>query len=166
VADIPLFHSIAQTSATFVAIIAGFYATKIISLSNDKRRILQRINALDNEIQAKKVYLEGLENTESDTVNRWDKKYVSGFINYIYNNFNAYEQIHSFEDLREWYKKYYDQSITENEERILKENSPQDKGFYQRFSMVLIISLTLSSMCERNSITSSITDLLKTVRIP
>jgi hypothetical protein len=42
-----------------------------------------------------------------------------------YSNFNAYEQIHSFEDLRKWYKKYYGQSITENEERILKENSPQ-----------------------------------------
>ena len=124
-ADIPLFHSIAQTSATFVAIIAGFYTTKIISLSNDKRRILQRINELDNEIQAKKVYLEGLKNTESDTTNRWDREYVSGFINYIYSNFNAYEQIHSFEDLRKWYKKYYGQSLTENEERILKENSPQ-----------------------------------------
>ena len=69
--DISLFHSIAQTSATFVAIIAGFYTTKIVTLSNDKRRILQRINELDNELQVKQVYLEGLKKTESDTVNNW-----------------------------------------------------------------------------------------------
>jgi hypothetical protein len=85
--DIPLFHSIAQTSATFVAIIAGFYTTKIISLSNDKRRILQRINELDNEIQAKRVYLEELKKTESDTINTWEREGIDALIDLVRGDF-------------------------------------------------------------------------------
>jgi hypothetical protein len=121
--DIPLFHSIAQTSATFVAIIAGFYTTKIIALSNDKRRILQRINELDNELQVKKVYLEGLKKTESDTVNNWDEERIDAVINYVRDDFYVYEQVHSFEELRDWLNEYYG-PLTTNQESLLKVRAP------------------------------------------
>ena len=123
VADIPLLHTIAQTSATFVAIIAGFYTTKIISLSNEQRRILQRINELDNELQEKTVYYNSLKETESETENRWDEEIINGFIEHITGDFYIYEQIKSIEDLREWFPKLYDQPLTENQDRILKERA-------------------------------------------
>lgn len=48
--DIPLMHAIAQSSATFVAILAGFYIAKILSISGDMRRITVKIREYDNEI--------------------------------------------------------------------------------------------------------------------
>lgn len=41
--DTQLMLTIAQASATFVAIMAGFFTTKIISISSDKKRIESRI---------------------------------------------------------------------------------------------------------------------------
>jgi hypothetical protein len=120
IADIPLFHTIAQTSATFVAIVAGFYTLKIVTLSNDKRRLLQRINELDNEFRAKDDYLKELKKSESDIDNESDKDTIRHLIEYITDDYDKYENIHSFEDLKKWFEKYYGFLPTDNQERILK----------------------------------------------
>ncbi len=42
--------TIAQISATFIAITAGFYTTKIISIINDKSRVKGRAKELEAEL--------------------------------------------------------------------------------------------------------------------
>ena len=42
-----LMTTIAQISATFIAITAGFYTTKIVSIINDKSRIKGRTKELE-----------------------------------------------------------------------------------------------------------------------
>lgn len=46
--------TIAQVSATFVAIIAGFYTTKVISISSEKQRIRNKIGEIDAELRERK----------------------------------------------------------------------------------------------------------------
>lgn len=50
--DIPLMNTIAQSSATFIAITAGFFTTKIISLSTEKSRLERRKNEIESELRA------------------------------------------------------------------------------------------------------------------
>jgi hypothetical protein len=45
-----LMLTIAQVSATFVAIIAGFYTTKILSISSEKQRVRNKIKEIEAEI--------------------------------------------------------------------------------------------------------------------
>ena len=89
----------------------------------DKRRILQRINELDNEIQAKRVYLEGLKKTESDTINTWDREGIDALIDLVRGDFYVYEQVHSFEELRDWLNKHY-WPLTKNQESLLRDRAP------------------------------------------
>jgi hypothetical protein len=105
--------------ATFVAIIAGFYTTKVISLTSDKRRILHKINALDIEIQTKNDYLESLKKTQSDTLNREDTEGIDAFIEFVKSEFYLYLQ----NSLREFFNKQFKQPITENQERILRDRT-------------------------------------------
>jgi ABC-type multidrug transport system fused ATPase/permease subunit len=124
VADIPLFHTVAQTSAAFVAIVAGFYTLKIVTLSNNKRRLLQRINELDNELREKDDYLKSLKEIESNKVKESDEETIDEFIEYVKSDFPVYERIHSFEDLIGWYNEHFEPPLTANQERILKEKAP------------------------------------------
>ena len=58
-ADTQLMLTIAQASATFVAIMAGFFTTKVISISSDRKRIENKITE-DNIIrQGKEVKIRG-----------------------------------------------------------------------------------------------------------
>ena len=54
VLDIPLMHAIAQVSATFIAIIAGFYTSKILSIASDKNRLTAKIKEIQNEVKWRK----------------------------------------------------------------------------------------------------------------
>jgi ABC-type multidrug transport system fused ATPase/permease subunit len=124
VADIPLFHTVSQTSAAFVAIVAGFYTLKIVTLSNDKRRLLQRINELDNELREKDDYLKSLKEIDSNAVKESDEEIIDEFIEYVKSEFPVYERIYTFEDLRGWYNEHFKPPLTANQERILKEKAP------------------------------------------
>jgi hypothetical protein len=48
--DETLMSSLTQSAATFVAILAGFYTTKILTIAGDKSRIEHKINYLKSEI--------------------------------------------------------------------------------------------------------------------
>ena len=49
--DTSLMFTLAQVSATFVAIISGFYTSKIISISSEKQRIRNKIAEIDAELK-------------------------------------------------------------------------------------------------------------------
>jgi hypothetical protein len=46
----PLMSALTQSAATFVAILAGFYTTKILTIAGDKNRIEHKMNYLKSEI--------------------------------------------------------------------------------------------------------------------
>lgn len=46
----PLMSALTQSAATFVAILAGFYTTKILTIASDKNRIEHKMNYLKSEI--------------------------------------------------------------------------------------------------------------------
>jgi hypothetical protein len=48
--DETLMSSLTQSAATFVAILAGFYTTKILTIAGDKSRIEHKINYSKSEI--------------------------------------------------------------------------------------------------------------------
>lgn len=50
-ADTQLMYTIAQVSAAFVAIIVGFYTSRILSLSSERQRIQNKISEIDAEIE-------------------------------------------------------------------------------------------------------------------
>jgi hypothetical protein len=52
--DISLMLTIAEVSATFVAIVSGLYTSKIISLSSDKQKIRGRIQEIDAELKPRR----------------------------------------------------------------------------------------------------------------
>ncbi len=58
-ADTQLMYTIAQVSAAFVAIIAGFYTSRILSLSSEKQRIQNKISEIETEIDERSKTAEG-----------------------------------------------------------------------------------------------------------
>jgi hypothetical protein len=45
-------------------------------------------------------------------------------IDLLKSDFYVFEQIHSFEDIKKWFMKLYDNPLSENQEKILKDRFP------------------------------------------
>ena len=121
-----LMPTIAQTAATFVAILAGFYTTKIISIAGDKNRIENKLQEINLEIILTKKNIEIIENELNEIVNRDDESIVDNFIEYVIDEIRSslfYNDIpdYTFDNLKEEFIKYYDDSITENQAKKLEE---------------------------------------------
>ena len=48
--DVSLMNTIAQCSATFIAITAGFFTTKMISLSTERSRIQRKKSEIESQL--------------------------------------------------------------------------------------------------------------------
>ena len=93
--DVSLLLTISQASATFVAILAGFYTTKVLSISNEKKRLHSITKAIDNELRSRGRTVDEL-TAEIDSIhNRWDEETVQSFVKYILEEpfFNSRESI-------------------------------------------------------------------------
>lgn len=124
VVDTQLFLTIAQVSATFIAILAALYTTKIISLANEKNTILLKIKNLENEVQFRRKHLAELEKNISDIIKEDDEELIDSFIDHIKSDFFAFEQIFSFDDLKDWFTKLYF-PLSKDQEKILKDKFPR-----------------------------------------
>ena len=61
------FYSIAGCSATIIAIIGGFIASKLISISADRDKILDKIKEIEDELDMKtRQYNEAMEELNAD----------------------------------------------------------------------------------------------------
>lgn len=101
------------------------YTTKIISLANEKNTILQKIKSLENEVQFRRKHLAKLEENISDIIKADNEELIDSFIDYLKNDFFEFEQIFSFEGLKDSFTKLYDVPLSENQEKILKDRSPE-----------------------------------------
>jgi hypothetical protein len=114
--------ALAQVSATFIAITAGFYTTKIISITNDKARINGRIR----ELEAEYSIVEADSKTIRKQINLIDgtdaKENIKTFIaDLLRDSMLRSFRINTVDDLIVLYKKFYTRSPSELEEKIIKE---------------------------------------------
>ena len=74
-----LLTTIASISASFVAILGGFIASKLITISGERASTLEKIHSLSEEITVKTALKESLqyENDESDALDFIDSNFVS-----------------------------------------------------------------------------------------
>ncbi|MDQ6667836.1 MAG: hypothetical protein M3Y53_06370 [Thermoproteota archaeon] len=81
--DVPLMLSISSATATFVTILAGFYTTKIISISNEKRRICMKIKEIELELDSRKKYVAVLTSRMGEIRNACDQDLIESFEKYV-----------------------------------------------------------------------------------
>jgi hypothetical protein len=101
--------ALAQISATFIAITAGFYTTKVISITNDKSRINGRIKELETErsiVEAdSKTVQKQINLIEETDANEQVKMFFTSLLN---DSMLGSFKIETVDDLIEIYKKYYE----------------------------------------------------------
>jgi hypothetical protein len=83
VVNVPLMLTIAQASATFVAIIAGFFTTKIISISNDRKRIENKLAECNIQLEGRENILSEYENTVEEIYEKWGQEKIGDFVKEI-----------------------------------------------------------------------------------
>jgi uncharacterized membrane protein YvbJ len=99
--------SLTQSAATFVAILAGFYTTKILTIAGDKNRIEHKINYLKSEISFETENISNLK-AERDTIQEEDdNQNLHYFIETIKDEARSpgFPNISSLNDLIIYYKK-------------------------------------------------------------
>jgi hypothetical protein len=121
--DISLMNTITQSSATFIAITAGFFTTKIISLSTEKSRLERRKNEIESELRAyrqkQSEYKKQIDHLlEVDASERVDD--FEGAVRAIPPDQYV---IASSVDLIRYFREYYGRPPSERETRILSERS-------------------------------------------
>lgn len=121
--DTPLLLAISQASATFVAILAGFYTTKILSISSERKKFRSKIKDIDNELRWRAKTVDSLK-TEIDNIhNRWAKEAVDQFEKNLVSQPSYYNTINTPEDIKQEYIKrhdLYERSPSEKEIEILE----------------------------------------------
>ena len=115
--DTQLMLTIAQASATFVAIMAGFFTTKVISISSDRKRIENKITE-DNIIrQGKEVKIRGYKEIISNIEQRQAERSVDSFVNDLLDE--PALDIYTLEQLKHKYAEKYMFEPNEYEIKIL-----------------------------------------------
>lgn len=117
--------SLTQSAATFVAILAGFYTTKILTIAGDKNRIEHKINYLKSEISFETENISNLK-TERDTIQEEDdNQNLQYFIETIKDKAHSpgFPNIRSLNDLIIYYKKTIQEKPSERLLTNLKQQS-------------------------------------------
>jgi hypothetical protein len=104
VLDIPLIHTLAQASATFIAILAGFYTTKVLSIASDKNRLAAKIKEIHNELQWRKEYAMELREKVNRIDNLADEEYVRTFRSFVVDS--HFDGPPTPDKIRERFRKY------------------------------------------------------------
>ena len=81
--DTSLLLAISQASATFVAILAGFYTTKVLSIASEKKKLHSKIKDIDNEISWRRRTVASLTAKIDNIHKRWDEATVESFAGYL-----------------------------------------------------------------------------------
>jgi hypothetical protein len=106
-----------------VAILAGFYTTKIISISNERIRISMKINEIKLEVNSRKKYVGDLDSRIGDIRNAQDQDLIESFEKYVTGNFLVFEKIATWEDLLQAFTDYFGQLPSENLQKVLEKQS-------------------------------------------
>lgn len=85
--DLGLLYSIAESSAAFVAIVAAFFTTKILTIASESRTVRNHIKLLEAEVEKRQQFADAIQNDIEATERRWAKQTVKDFYNELYRKF-------------------------------------------------------------------------------
>ncbi len=115
--------TLAQSAATFVAILAGFYTTKIISISSEKKKIEQKVHEIENEIRWRTKRSVVLNNKKQEILQEGEEKSVNWFIEWVTTRPFFAENIDSEENIIKSFTEVLGVNPTEYQKKVLKDNA-------------------------------------------
>ena len=149
--------ALTQSAATFVAILAGFYTTKILTIAGDKNRIEHKINYLKSEINFVTENIKNLKVEVNNIQEEEDNQLLQYFIEIIKDECHlpSFPNIKNLNDLINYYEKFFQGKPSENFVTKLKQQSDQiinelnkirrDRLEKNTFSSTLALSTSLTS---------------------
>jgi hypothetical protein len=104
--DIALMTTIAQSAATFIAITAGFFTTKIISLSTERSRLIRRLAETESQLRTLKQKESRYNGKRESILNEKVTERVNELSHEIVTNPQQYP-LSSTQDLLKYFETYY-----------------------------------------------------------
>jgi hypothetical protein len=138
-------YTLAEVGGTFVAILAGLYTTKIISISADKTRLENKINEILIKINSKKQRLTILQNKIDEVDKMNDENRVNGFIQNCLVDLEENLDIDNFKDLKSKYEKVWE--LTYYEEKCLKDFVLSNIAYQYQVSLLYGVNIFLCILC-------------------
>jgi hypothetical protein len=98
--------TLTQAAATFVAISAGFYTTKILTIAGDKNRLEHKLNYIKAEISYENQNIANRESERNNFLEDMENQRLNDFIHILKEraNFPAFKDINTFNDFINYYK--------------------------------------------------------------
>ena len=114
--DDVLMSALAQAAATFIAILAGFYTSKILTIAGDKNRIEHKINYVNSEIAYETENIANLKSLRNKLQKEMEDSRLQDFENIIKNEANIpnFKGIDTFNGLVECYKNIFMEQPSKN----------------------------------------------------
>ena len=124
--DINLMLTIAEASATFVAIVAGFFTTKIISISGEKKRLRSRLAELEAELISRDRLAKRYKSVMDGIESRWARGSIDNFIRRLLSQEEI--EVYSLEEMKAKFRTFEECELNEFEENVLRERYDEIRG--------------------------------------
>lgn len=115
-------HTLAQASATFIAILAGFYTNKVLSIASEKNRLAAKIKEIQNEVEWRKDYATEIRKKVDEIDNRANEEFVGTFRNFIVDS--HFDGLPTPNEIKENFRKYAAEVYSDNLQSILEKQIP------------------------------------------
>jgi hypothetical protein len=103
-----LMSTLAGAASAFVAILAGFYTTKIFSISTDKNRLKKEIDSLSLKLQHKREIVKKYEEQRDKEIEEDEDEMINSFISHIDSPTTfILQSLNSFDKVIKYYAIYY-----------------------------------------------------------
>jgi hypothetical protein len=102
--DAPLMLTIAQVSATFVAIVAGLYTSKILSISSEKQRIQNKIAEIDAEARQRHSIIDDYQSRIDPTFMKRASDDIEDFVTDLLSESDL--KVYSLDELKTMFAEY------------------------------------------------------------
>jgi len=117
--DLGWLYAIAESSAAFVAIVAAFFTTKILSIASEKSTLLNRVKLLTKEIEQRNEVVETYQEDIDRIWFKWAEETVEPFLEDIKYEVNP-DSPPSVEELIDLFKETERRDPNEYEQELLK----------------------------------------------
>jgi hypothetical protein len=119
-----LMSTLAGAASAFVDIMAGFYTTKVFSISTDKKRLEIEINDRNLQIQQKNEIVKSYELKRDKEIEEDEDEMIDSFITHIsHSTIVAFKPLDSPDKIIAYFKELYEIE-TELSDRVIKKLYP------------------------------------------
>lgn len=125
-------YTLAGAASTFVAIIAGFYTTKIFSITADINHLKNKSKQIELEIDWKSQNVQRLEEQINSKIDKDNEKHVNYFLEEMKSEYS--QRIESFDQILQYYETFWEKKPFEN---IVKKLKNRYEPFRKEFNKEL-----------------------------